>query len=190
LARSRAVGVLPIATHGQHTSNSADACRPPSRPVVRHRRLLGRLEAAAPPAPAPVVQTVPEGKFTAEFPGAPVYKPETVSAAGHDLVMHTYEVEAANQYVVVSYTDYPKGVTTSLEGAAQGSAAAVNGTIQSKVETTFMGHPAIDLVVNAPDGVIHARLVLRERRLYTVMGVAETGKAASYDRLLETFVLL
>ena len=138
---------------------------------------------------APVLQTVPEGRFTAEFPTAPVYKEETFTAAGHTLVLNSYTGETAQGTVAVGYVDYPKGLTLSLSGAAEGSASSMNGTIQTRSETTFMGHPALDVVVTTPEGPVYARYVLRERRLYTLIGVGADGRPASYDRLVETFVM-
>lgn len=137
----------------------------------------------------PVVQTVPEGQFTAEFPTAPVYKEETFTAAGQTLVLNSYMGETAGETVAVGYVDYPKGLTLSLSGAAEGSASSMNGTIQTRSETTFMGHPTLDVVLTTPEGQVYARYVLRERRLYTLIGVGADGKPASYDRLVETFVM-
>jgi hypothetical protein len=45
-------------------------------------------------------------------------------------------------------------------------------------------------VVKAPEGTIYERLVLRDHRLYMVMGLGADGRPAAYDHLLETFFLI
>ena len=146
---------------------------------------------AAPKAPpTPVMQTIPEGKFTAEFPGAPKFEIKNIVVSGSELPVNMYSVDTAHDAVMVGYVDYPKGSVITLDGAAEGTASGVNGVVQTRTKTTFMGHPAMDVVIKAPNVVMYERLIARDRRLYTVMGVAATGKAAAYDRLLETFVLI
>ncbi len=113
-----------------------------------------------------------------------------MTAAGMDLVLISYKTETAKESVGVAYVDYPGGAQLSLDGAAEGSASQINGTIQSKTATTFMGHPAVDVVIKVDGGMVHERLVLRERRLYTVIGASESGRPASYDRLIQTFHLI
>lgn len=145
---------------------------------------------AAPPAP--VLQTDDAGKFRAEFPSAPLREETPITEPGVNLVMITYTHETADEGLVVGYIDYPKGGQTAkmLDGAADGSAANVKGKVQSKTPTTFMGHPAMDVVMKAPEGVVHERLVLRGNRLYMLIGTGPSGRPASYDRLLETFFLI
>ena len=145
-------------------------------------------------ASAPVLQEVPEGKFSAEFPSAPVREETKTSASGVDLLFISYQTERGGESVIVGYVDYPKGVQLSnvLDGAAAGAAANVKGTIQSRTDTTFMGHPATDVVIKTEDALVYGRLVLRGNRLYTLVGVdvGAPGRPAAYDRLVETFVLL
>jgi len=133
-----------------------------------------------------------DGRFTAEFPTSPVRGQEAVTAAGFDLVIVMYSTETDKESVMVGYTDYPEGLGSEgvLDGAAEGSAANINGTIQSKTDTTFVGHPAIDVVVTTAEATVHERIFLVDNRLYTVLGVSRSGRPASYDRLLETFALL
>ena len=143
-------------------------------------------------ATSPVRQEIPEGQFSAEFPSAPVREEERVSASGLDLVIVTYGVETGKESIVVGYTDYPKNVVLSkvLDGAADGSASQVNGTLQSKTPTTFMGHPAMDVVVKVDGGMVYERLVLRGNRLFTLIGAGGSGRPPAYDRLIETFYLI
>lgn len=150
-------------------------------------------------ATAPVLQTIPEGQFTAEFPKGPVRDQEKISAAGLDLLMISYSVDLAKESVVVGWFDYPKTVQMStpklLAGAADGSAASAHGTIVSKTETTFMGHPAMDVVIDTKDGRVYERIIHRgnANRVYVLVGAGpagSSGKPATWDRLMATFVLL
>ena len=140
----------------------------------------------------PVVHTDPAGKFTAEFPSAPLREEEKTTVSGLDLLIVSFTTENGTESVVVGYTDYPKNLQMGkvLDAAAQGSADNIKGTLQSKTSTTFMGHPTMDVVVKTPEAMVHERLILRGNRLYTLVGVGATGKPASYDRLVQTFVLI
>ncbi|MGI8807726.1 MAG: hypothetical protein ACR2KK_07790 [Acidimicrobiales bacterium] len=144
------------------------------------------------PPPAPVLHSDPVGQWRAEFPSAPLREEEKMTASGLDLLIISYTTETAAESVVVGYIDYPKGVLQSkaLDGAAEGSANSVKGTIQTKTATSFMGHPAMDVVIKSADAMMYERMVLRGTRLYTLIGVGATSRPASYDRLLETFFLI
>lgn len=138
-------------------------------------------------ASAPIVQAVPEGWFTAEFPGPPVRQQNRVTVSGVELVILTYKTDTASESV--AYVDYPQERWPPTPwGAAQGSADNVGGTIERKTETTLMGHPAMDVVIKVPQGFAHERLILRGTRLYNLIG-AGPSRPASYDRLVERFVL-
>ena len=140
-------------------------------------------------ARAPYVQTVPDAQFTVEFPGAPEYEEETVNAGGVDVTVRTYVVESADESVGVAYVEYPKNSEITLDGAAEGSAAQVKATIQSKSPTTFMGHPAMDVVMKTSEAVIHERIVARGTRLYSLIGVGVSAPPPAYARLVGSFVL-
>lgn len=139
-----------------------------------------------------MLQTDEVGKWRAEFPSAPLRQEQKTTASGIDLLIVSYTHETASESVVVGYIDYPKTAlnSKSLDGAAEGSASSVKGTIQSKTATTFMGHPGMDVVIKSPDAMMYERLVLRGTRLYNLIGVGVSGRPASYDRLLETFFLI
>lgn len=140
--------------------------------------------------PTPVMQTIPEGQFTAEFPSAPIREEETVPTdAGPDVTLIWYRAQLPKETVGIGYVDYPKGVRLSLDAGAEAAASGLNGTVQSKTTTTFMGHPTVDVVIDTPEGPLYQRLVLRGNRLYTLSGAGESGRPASYDRLVETFVM-
>jgi hypothetical protein len=146
---------------------------------------------AEPKASAPVLQTFPDEAFTAEFPSAPTREEEKQTVNGMDLTFISYETEA----LAVGYVKYPRTIRGSLDGAVKGAADNINGVVHSRTDTTFMGHPATDVVIKAPDAVVHARFIFRSGdRLYTLIGPGEFGATESlpppeYSRLVETFVL-
>jgi hypothetical protein len=139
----------------------------------------------APEATAPVLQTFPDEAFTAEFPAGPKREVQRTTAAGVEIEFVTYQTGD----LVVGFVEYPKSLSGSLDGAVKGAADNVKGTVQSRTDTMFMGHPATDVVIKAPEGIVHSRLVLRGNRLYTLIGAGPSGPPPAYARLVETFVL-
>jgi hypothetical protein len=142
---------------------------------------------------APFAQTSEDGKFTAEFPSVPKRAETPISAAGLDLVVVSYATDNDDESVIVGYTDYPTedfDTTGVLDAAAEGSASNVDGTIESSTDTTFVGQPAKDVVITTKEATVNERLFLVGHRLYTIIGVAKSGRPASYDHLIDTFVLI
>ncbi len=140
----------------------------------------------------PVAYSADDGRFKAEFPSAPTREENPVSVAGLDLVIVTYSTQTKKDALTVGYTDYPEVADPAqvLDGAADGSASNVGGTIESKTDTTFLGHPAKDVVISTSDAGVYERIFLVDNRLYMLIGVAQAGRPAAYDRLLETFALM
>jgi hypothetical protein len=138
-----------------------------------------------PTASAPVLQAFPDEAFTAEFPDSPKREEQTASVAGVDVKLVTYSVGE----LAVGYVNYPTSLAGSLDGAVKGAADNIDGTVQTRTDTTFMGHPATDVVIKAPEGIVHTRLVLRGQRLYSLIGAGKDGPPPAYARLVETFVL-
>ncbi|HJV09126.1 MAG TPA: hypothetical protein VJ653_05575 [Acidimicrobiales bacterium] len=134
----------------------------------------------------PVLQTFPDEAFTAEFPSGPKREVQTQTVAGVPVTLIMYQTGD----VVVGYVNYPTSLSGSLDGAVKGAADNIKGTIMSRKDTTFMGHPATDVVIKAPEGIVHSRMVLRGQRLYSLIGGGPSGPPPAYARLVETFVLL
>ncbi len=143
-------------------------------------------------AKAPVAYTADDGRFTAEFPSSPERDEQQVTVAGIDLVIVSYTTESKNDALTVGFTDYPEvtDVGAVLDAAADGSANQINGTIESKTDTTFLGVPAKDVVISTDGASVYERIFVVENRLYTLIGVAENARPTSYDHLLATFALL
>lgn len=134
---------------------------------------------------APVVQSFPDEAFTAEFPAGPKREEEKATVAGVDVTLIMYTTGD----IAVGYVNYPTTLVGSLDGAVKGAADNIKGTLKGRTDTTFMGHPATDIVIDSPDGIVHTRLVLRGQRLYSLIGAGKSGPPAAYTRLVETFVL-
>jgi hypothetical protein len=128
-----------------------------------------------------VVHRAEDGRFTAEFPTAP-HRPG-------DRRLRDRGGRRERDRRVHRLPRRHRG-TQRAGGAVEGSAANVKGTIQSKTDTTFVGQPAKDIVVTTYEATVNERIFLVDNRLYTLIGVARSGRSASYDRLLETFALL
>jgi hypothetical protein len=109
----------------------------------------------------PVLQSFPDEAFTAEFPEGPRREEEKTTVAGVEVTMVMYSVGE----LAVGYVNYPTSLAGSLDGAVKGAADNINGTLQSRTDTTFMGHPATDIVIKSSDAVVHNRLVMRGQRL-------------------------
>lgn len=133
----------------------------------------------------PVLQAFPAEAFTAEFPGGPTREEQKATVAGVEVTLVMYQVGE----LAVGYVNYPPSLSGSLDGAVKGAADNIKGTVQSRTDTTFMGHPATDVVLKSPDGIVHTRLVLRGQRLYSLIGAGKNGPPPAYARLVETFVL-
>jgi hypothetical protein len=139
-------------------------------------------------AAAPVLQTVPDGGFQAEFPGVPE-RQQRNSKSSPDRVIVTYKAKIATGEVAIAYADYP-GRNLSIDRLADGIGDELEGTVESRTDLMVMGHPAVDLMVKTERGTVYERVVVRGIRMYTLIASARSGRPAAYDHLLETFVLL
>ena len=142
-----------------------------------------------------VVFTSREGRFSAEFPSQPERTERTQTVAGIPLKLIFFGTDDEERAVQVGYIDYPPGIVTadpktSLNGGAEGAAAAVNGRLTKKTPTTFLGHDAIDYVVEVEGGMLTAKAFLVGDRMYLLQEAGESRTHTGYDRLVSTFKLL
>ena len=133
----------------------------------------------------------------AEFPIEPKRKAANVSAGEVTLTLVAFTSDQPTEAVSVSYVDYRQGVGEGdrqavLNGAAAGAASALEGTLESSSPTRYLGFDALDFVIDSDDGVISARGVLVDSRLYILQVVRtdQSEESESYDHLLDTFKLL
>ncbi|HYR62815.1 MAG TPA: hypothetical protein VET24_09335 [Actinomycetota bacterium] len=154
--------------------------------------------AATPSADKPTVLKATDAGFTAEFPSKPERRVKT-----QDLTTGvTYEALSANaaEDVIVQYLATPGPLSGDpqklLDEQIDGSATAVTGTVVSRTNLTFVGHPAEDGVIKGPNGQatrMRAFFVpARDVEQYFVLsgGAAKLDSPhVAYDRLLATFKL-
>ena len=147
------------------------------------------------PTPSPYVAT--DAGFSAVFPTTPQKQTQNVNQNGVSLLTTLYLATTNDEQIVVAYTQLPVApqggaVQAGLDGGVNGSAQNVNGKIESRNNTTFLGQPAEDAVITAQGQVVHERIVFFGRKLFVLEGVTNSlnAKHPWYDRLLATFKTL
>jgi hypothetical protein len=138
----------------------------------------------------------PEGGFRVELPSEPESNVQSVpSQAGPlEAAVFTVEVDADTGYIV-AYTDYPEEVLevepgTVLDGAVQGAATNVSGTVESSTKLTVEGFPAVDYVIAVDGGRVEARAILAGSRIYLLQRAASQPDQDEFRRLVDSFELL
>jgi hypothetical protein len=149
-------------------------------------------------ADKPTAFKATDAGFSAEFPS----KPQRTAKTQDVTTEVRYEALSANaaEDVIVQYL----ASSGSLNGEPQklldqqmdGSASAVSGTVASRANLTFIGHPAEDGVIQGPNGhAIRMRAFFvpsgNVQQYFVLSGGAATMSAPhpAYDRLLATFKL-
>jgi hypothetical protein len=153
---------------------------------------------AATPTPKPTPPFVASDcGFRAVFPATPQRQSQNLSQTGLSLTMTLYTVTTNDEQLVVGCENLPSAPTgaavqAGLDGGINGSAKEINGTIVSRSNTTFVGQPAEDGVIQAQGGVSRERVVFVGTKLYILETVTRTldAKHPAYDRLLATFQLV
>src|SRR3979411_778873 len=149
-------------------------------------------------ADKPTLFKATDAGFSAEFPS----KPQR-TASTHDVTTEVrYEALSANaaEDVIVQYLASPGSLNGEpqklLDQQMDGSASAVSGTVASRVNLAFIGHPAEDGVIQGPNGhAIRMRAFFvpsgNVQQYFVLSGGAATMSAPppAYDRLLATFQL-
>ena len=137
-----------------------------------------------------------EGGFRVELPLEPVRQEQTVQSDVGPLqaVLFAATPDATSSYSV-AYTDYPEAVLqvepeAVLDGAVQGAAANVSGTVQSSTKLTAEGFPAVDYVINVEGGQLQARGMLVDRRIYLLQRAGAQPDEAGFRRLVDSFELV
>jgi hypothetical protein len=148
--------------------------------------------ATTPTPAAPYVAT--ESGFSAVFPATPAKQTQNINQAGLSLVATLYTATTNDEQVIVAYQPLPVAPTSSevqarLDAGVDGSSSNVGGTILSRSNTTFLGQPAEDAVIQAQGTVVHERIVFFGSKLYLFEGLTQTtaAKHPAYDKLLATF---
>lgn len=137
--------------------------------------------------------------YEASFPGPTKASAERVPTEAGVLESHFETYSDAQGSCNVMWTDYPaewvrrKTPRGLLLGAADGAARASRATIESKRETIFDGHPALEFVAKDPneDAVYRSRAVLAGNRLFlvSVIGTQQGVDSAPFVAFERSFRL-
>lgn len=117
--------------------------------------------------------------FSVKMPGEPKRSTEAVQTAAGAVLVTAYVTEGGQEGYSMSVARIPATVEGDLDGAVQGAAANVNGTLKNTVRTTYQGFPARDTrITGAQDadgneGTVFARVILAKGRLFQLQFVQE-----------------
>jgi hypothetical protein len=146
------------------------------------------------PTPTATPYVAAESGFSAVFPATPEKQTQKINQPGINTDLTLYVATTNDEQVIVGYQPLPAAPThdeiqARLDAGVAGSASNVKGTVLSKSNTTMLGQPAEDAVIQAEGTVIHERLVFFGAKLYLFEGLTRTADAKhpAYDTLLATF---
>ena len=140
------------------------------------------------------VATLQGDGFTIAMPGRP--KPETITAqsAAGPVRITAYITEGGSEGFSMSVLTVPEGVTGDLDGAVEGAASSVNGTLQDVRTVRFQGFPARDArITGAKDshgnrGTVFARVILAHGRVFQLQFVTSAADLEAPPAQYTTFV--
>jgi hypothetical protein len=118
--------------------------------------------------------------FRIQLPCSPFERTDSVPMLGGDnLTVRIWMCEDDVSAYLVSTMKLPKGVPGDLDGAAQGGADALNGTVSRQKKITFAGVPGrevrIESTYDGKPAVVFARILVHQRTLYQVQLVQLDG---------------
>jgi hypothetical protein len=132
--------------------------------------------------------------FSVEMPGKPKRQVLTAPTAAGPLPVTAYITEGGDEGYSMSVLKVPKGGRFDLDGAIQGAAANVNGSLKDRSQTSYQGYPARDArITNAADkngnkGTVFARVILAEGRVFQLQFVTGGGNVKSAPAAYTRFV--
>lgn len=158
-----------------------------AKDLVLPDSLPPRLEAYVDGEPATTYRSA-AGEFEVELPRRPRETSQAVPAGGAELVVVQATAVTGDAALSVSYVDLPRGSVldprVTLEGGAEGAAAAAGGEVIEHSPTTHQGYPALDARFETPHGEGRIRLVLVRDRLYSATVVGPYDGAPGFERLV------
>jgi hypothetical protein len=147
------------------------------------------------PTPKPFVAT--DAGFSAVFPTTPQQSTQNTTQTGVSITMTLYLATTNDEQVGVGVAQLPlapqgAAIQAGLDGAVDGSAKNTNGTIVSRSNTTFLGQPAEDAVIQAQGAVAHERVFFTGSKIWVLEGITRSldAKHPHYDTLVATFKTL
>src|SRR2546423_2419335 len=146
---------------------------------------------ATTPTPTATPYVATESGFSAVFPATPAKQTQKVNQPGINADLTLYTATTNDEQVIVGYEPLPLApqgseIQSRLDAGVAGSASNTNGTVLSKSNTTFLGQPAEDAVLQTQGAVVHERIVFFGAKLYIFEGITRTtdAKHPAYDKLL------
>jgi hypothetical protein len=132
--------------------------------------------------------------YSVLMPGKPDRSVNTVKTAAGAVRVVAYVSDSADRAFAIASTTLPAGLKGDLDGAVQGAATNIGGTVRDKTKTTHQGFPARDArVTGAKDkdgnaGTVFARFILAKDRLYQLQFVTKGSDVKSpgdeYDKFI------
>lgn len=138
-----------------------------------------------------------EGRFTVLMPGTPQPRTQNVSTPAGNITFYAHFWEDRSAAYGVAYSDFPQGLIQSanvealLNGARDGAAANVSGTLVSERRIGLSGHPGREIEIRISGGIVKARIYLVGSRLYQLIVVEQSGteSSANQARFFDSFQL-
>lgn len=129
-----------------------------------------------------------EGQFRAVFPGAPKRSTETADAGGTPTTITFFSKELGDAAFTVAVIDLAQGAPFDLDAGVNGSAAAVDGKVESATRLKILGFDAAEFVIAAPEGMFVKGLLIRApARVYQVQVVGTANPPGGYDKFKASF---
>ena len=138
--------------------------------------------------------TVKGDGFTVNMPGTPKREVITAQTASGPVPITTYITEGGEEGFSMSVLKVPNGVKGDLDGAVQGAASSVKGTLKESAKTRYQGFPARDArIANAADqngnkGTVFARVILANGRVFQLQFVTGGADVKSAPAAYTNFV--
>ncbi len=144
--------------------------------------------------------TAPDGRFEILMPGVPEMQVNEIQSGLGPLTQILYMVDRGPQAYMIGFTELDEALLAEqsadilLEDAAGRGVAGVGGEVLDYQEIEFAGYPGRELQIEVADGdgVIQARFILVDDRLYQISAVVATKivDEAVNERFLDSFTPL
>ncbi len=144
--------------------------------------------------------TAPDGRFQILMPGIPEMQVNEVQTGLGPMPQIIYMVDSGPQAYMIGFTELDETTLAEqpadvlLEDAAGRGVAGVGGEVLDYQEIEFAGYPGRELQIEVADGdgVIQARFILVDERLYQISAIVATKivDEAVNERFLDSFTPL
>ncbi len=132
-----------------------------------------------------------EGRFTADFPGAPHRKTSPFRVLDSDRTLNEFICDKGDRCLFAEYVDLQREIVTKadvdriLDSSRDGAAAKVGGKITTATDGIIDGHPTRDFIVQIPGKTLvndHVRIFIVGNRLYIFQSLWVDGITDMYTQ--------